>query len=150
MEDEDFRVEVGDLDKDRLQEVVGVAAVTEVALELGDVPVTLAKHIDPYLSFNSAPTKISSTCKKFINSHTEHGLYSLGRPQLLPSAERVEPRDVVDVRLFIRLLRVRHIFLPKIIGFKSNFGFATNNFPHFSVAPVQWFSFTLSLLSVYS
>ena len=51
MEDEDFRVEVCDLDEDGLQEVVGVAAVTEVALQLGDVPVTtMEKYIDPCLS----------------------------------------------------------------------------------------------------
>ena len=38
MEDEDLRVEVRDLDHERVKEVVGVAAGVEVALELGNVP----------------------------------------------------------------------------------------------------------------
>ena len=93
MEDEDLGVGVRHLDHERVQQVIGVASLVQMALELGDVP----EKDKADLNFPPIFFSILSS--------------SLGRSKLLPSAESVEPGDVVDVALLHRLLCVCHILL---------------------------------------
>ena len=84
MEDEDLRVGVRHLDRERVQQVVGVATVVQPALQLGDIP--------------GDDSNLPPNCLELST------IDSLGWSQLLPSAESVEPGYVVDVALLHGLL----------------------------------------------